>query len=413
MSDPASNVGIEDVLASVRRLVSAERQAHEAVLAPGDQPAGEGADNVDALVLTADLRIVQSDAKTQKNGAAVADAGRDAAASADLDGISAKPSGVVPTPAATLTRGKADRDAAPADAPEKPRVLSLEDRIAQLEAAVQAHANAEFEPDGSEDLAQHRPDHIPGMSSEDDWAEAIGSDLAAQFGRDEDSAEPAKDDAASVKPGAAEAADLVKAALNDSFRGDVLAAIVSRSISDDDDGEATHFDWIGAESEKTADSAAEVSEPPKAAPGKDAVATAEQTGVEDASNKRGLIDEKADQSVVRTHNVARPIVSKAAENDGPAKGMEPEAQSKARSAPARAGKADADDGLHQRDDAEGSGGLDLGEESRGLDEETLRDLVAEIVREELQGALGERITRNVRKLVRREIMRTLSVRDFD
>lgn len=219
MSDPASNVGIEDVLASVRRLVSAERQAHEAVLAPGDQPAGEGADNVDALVLTADLRIVQSDAKTQKNGAAVADAGRDAAASADLDGISAKPSGVVPTPAATLTRGKADRDAAPADAPEKPRVLSLEDRIAQLEAAVQAHANAEFEPDGSEDLAQHRPDHIPGMSSEDDWAEAIGSDLAAQFGRDEDSAEPAKDDAASVKPGAAEAADLVKAALNDSFRG--------------------------------------------------------------------------------------------------------------------------------------------------------------------------------------------------
>lgn len=122
MSDPASNVGIEDVLASVRRLVSAERQAHEAVLAPGDQPAGEGADNVDALVLTADLRIVQSDAKTQKNGAAVADAGRDAAASADLDGISAKPSGVVPTPAATLTRGKADRDA-PRRTPLRSRVF--------------------------------------------------------------------------------------------------------------------------------------------------------------------------------------------------------------------------------------------------------------------------------------------------
>lgn len=48
-----------------------------------------------------------------------------------------------------------------------------------------------------------------------------------------------------------------------------------------------------------------------------------------------------------------------------------------------------------------------------LDEETLRDLVSEIVREELQGALGERITRNVRKLVRREIARALATRDFD
>jgi hypothetical protein len=45
-----------------------------------------------------------------------------------------------------------------------------------------------------------------------------------------------------------------------------------------------------------------------------------------------------------------------------------------------------------------------------LDEETLRRIVAEAVREELQGVLGERITRNVRKLVRREI-RLVSGRD--
>ncbi len=42
-----------------------------------------------------------------------------------------------------------------------------------------------------------------------------------------------------------------------------------------------------------------------------------------------------------------------------------------------------------------------------IDEDMLRDIVAEIVRQELQGALGERITRNVRKLVRREIHRAL------
>ncbi|WP_175484581.1 hypothetical protein [Palleronia marisminoris] len=57
--------------------------------------------------------------------------------------------------------------------------------------------------------------------------------------------------------------------------------------------------------------------------------------------------------------------------------------------------------------------LEPGEDEQFLDEDALRDLVAEIVREELAGALGERITRNVRKLVRREIMRTLSTRDFD
>jgi len=48
-----------------------------------------------------------------------------------------------------------------------------------------------------------------------------------------------------------------------------------------------------------------------------------------------------------------------------------------------------------------------------LDEEMLRQLVTDIVREELQGSLGERITRNVRKLVRREINNALAARDFD
>ncbi|SHH68534.1 V-type ATPase subunit [Cognatishimia maritima] len=43
-----------------------------------------------------------------------------------------------------------------------------------------------------------------------------------------------------------------------------------------------------------------------------------------------------------------------------------------------------------------------------LDEDMLRELVGEIVRQELQGPLGERITRNVRKLVRREINRVLT-----
>jgi len=53
----------------------------------------------------------------------------------------------------------------------------------------------------------------------------------------------------------------------------------------------------------------------------------------------------------------------------------------------------------------GSGGV--------VDEEMLRQMVVEIVRDELQGKLGERITRNVRKMVRREIHRVITTQEFD
>ncbi len=48
-----------------------------------------------------------------------------------------------------------------------------------------------------------------------------------------------------------------------------------------------------------------------------------------------------------------------------------------------------------------------------LDEDALHDIVRQLIREELQGALGERITRNVRKLVRAEINRALTARALD
>lgn len=65
----------------------------------------------------------------------------------------------------------------------------------------------------------------------------------------------------------------------------------------------------------------------------------------------------------------------------------------------------------ESDDANHSAELIL--EAAQIDPEQLHKLVAEIVREELQGKLGERITHNVRKLVRREIMRVLNAQDMD
>ncbi len=48
-----------------------------------------------------------------------------------------------------------------------------------------------------------------------------------------------------------------------------------------------------------------------------------------------------------------------------------------------------------------------------LDEQALRALISDVVRQELQGPLGERITRNLRKLVRRELHRALTSKDFE
>jgi hypothetical protein len=48
-----------------------------------------------------------------------------------------------------------------------------------------------------------------------------------------------------------------------------------------------------------------------------------------------------------------------------------------------------------------------------LDEEALRGVVNRIVREELQGELGDRISRNLRKLIRREMSQLLQDRKDD
>jgi hypothetical protein len=48
-----------------------------------------------------------------------------------------------------------------------------------------------------------------------------------------------------------------------------------------------------------------------------------------------------------------------------------------------------------------------------IDEDALREIVSELVRAELQGDLGDRITHNVRKLVRREIHSALANRELE
>ena len=56
---------------------------------------------------------------------------------------------------------------------------------------------------------------------------------------------------------------------------------------------------------------------------------------------------------------------------------------------------------------------DYAEEPLLFDEEVLRELVRDILREELAGRMGERITRNIRKLVRAEIARSFATQEFE
>ncbi|MEM9321002.1 MAG: hypothetical protein AAGA70_18660, partial [Pseudomonadota bacterium] len=83
---------------------------------------------------------------------------------------------------------------------------------------------------------------------------------------------------------------------------------------------------------------------------------------------------------------------------------------------------DIGDGTHPPEQAGGRPGLadedyepeqEAAEALASLDEVALRELVAQVVREELQGALGQRITRNVRKMVRREIRLALVAEDYE
>lgn len=71
-----------------------------------------------------------------------------------------------------------------------------------------------------------------------------------------------------------------------------------------------------------------------------------------------------------------------------------------------------DDGLPIPDDLDENIAAYLAAGGGKIDQDALRAMVVDVVRQELQGEMGERITRNVRKLVRREINNALSSKSF-
>ncbi|MEC7965360.1 MAG: hypothetical protein VX201_18965 [Pseudomonadota bacterium] len=348
MSDPVTNVEIEDVLASIRRLVSDEH---------GDESRRDAAveAKADKLVLTPALRVATTEDAPQRfpeeepprTSFGRKQPGEAKPVETATDDAPEQAVEAEPTPLPTMQLGAeyavSDPDepqedlaeaaeVAEGDEPVAPEVR-LEDRFADLEAAVSV-SDDQWEPDGNDEdafgaapLSMEWLDHTP--------QESVGGTEAeeAPFWEGVETLETSAEITA--------------------LHHDVVEADEVEEVVDEVEEELDAADE-GLEAAEHVDEAAALDEP----------AVAVETPVEESYD---AVDPYATQ------------VYDSVEEDAPA----------------------------AFEDLAG-----LGLQDGILDEEMLRELVADIVRQELQGSLGERITRNVRKLVRREIQRALTARDL-
>lgn len=146
MSDPVTNVEIEDVLSSIRRLVAEGDKPRTSFVnpkSPGDKPAAQA----ERFVLTPALRVAEK--VEEEPSEAIVENNAEEGLSPESEDLAAQfvaptPEPLVLEPAAMLEIPKIhDRMTASERA-------SLEATIAELEAAVTFRPDDEWEPDGSE-----------------------------------------------------------------------------------------------------------------------------------------------------------------------------------------------------------------------------------------------------------------------
>jgi len=222
------------------------------------------------------------------------------------------------------------------------RRKSLEDRIAELEAAV-AESSDDWEPDGSEDLEQHRPDRIVFRPSR-----TISRPPPAPLQLSE--VVTSKVEAAPDQP------EILPVVTPEPAVTGLAAAVDRSEVSAEETEEELHEQVETALTEAVTSAIADMAD--AALSGDDAFeqALADAVGVDDASG--------------------------VTEGDG-------------------------------EDTSSDKAPLSAEPVRETLDAADIRPLISTLIREELQGDLGERITRNVRKLVRQEIQRALTVREVE
>jgi hypothetical protein len=362
-----TNVEIEDVLSSIRRLVSEETHVLKA-----RKP--------DRLMLTPAFRV-------------------------------AEPKAAAAMPTAEARPVAEVRPVAEAKARLEPSArVSLEDRIAALEAQIGGTAD-DFEPDGSEDQAQHIPRSM------------------FRTVRDEPPAPPEVEAPAAEEPAAhALEAEFVFVANKPTSAAEVLAAL-ERKVAERAQGPSIAERFA----EPLTDLDAAPARPDTVLPTRPGVAAEGRAArpsrpelVADAP-RADVVDEPTDDvptEAVVVEGSTAPVPPDEAEATGTPR---PEVVAEAPPDPdplevlraALPGSPEPDevddllaDGASAtpvRRDA----GMSVQVEEALIDEEALREIVGSLVREELRGELGERITRNVRRLIRREIHRALTLQGME
>lgn len=363
MSDPVTNVEIEDVLSSIRRLVSNTGEAAEEQGQPSEKSqdfrAERAAKPVDAgmdrLVLTPSLRV-----DSEPESVPGSDAAESAEPAEDEDDFAVSLTDASPVHAVSDLPDAGEEapfiEAEDEDAPHLADVTDL-GRDAALSELLETELSATELPDAD---AGPAPQEAQAMA---EAAEVAAEDRATI---DADAAWGAPEGALQARIAELEAAVATReedwepdGTTSEAYSGGQVEALPWEDFNSSDDL---------SEVEASADEAAEVEAmaEPMANPaplGKDRLQETEEPEAAEPEN----------------------VTQEAAEPDAVAEAREERA----------------------KEDALGAEGDAI------LDEEALRDLVAEIVRDELQGALGERITRNVRKLVRREIHRAMAIQDLE
>ena len=377
MSDPVTNVEIEDVLSSIRRLVSDGDKARTRDPAPikaDPDPAPmrrEGSADTtesrpDKLVLTPALMVVGNDA-TFKHEDKTAPVVEDVAEYANTDD---------------------QDDGWVEELPDEPEAAE-DDIIHHQEEGGAGETASDFEADKDDDAESHGGDDHPVETKETTVKEAfILTNADTPDAKEEDQSDDmvwgSVDEARKIGLAAVPKRDDAKPSLlKTTDRSGLIASIAELEAAVSKD--AHDFEPDGSEVSD------EMMGETIAWPGTAKRNTENAQDAEDA-------DQPDDEEAVEfTHHDA------GTDDVGPSGADE-------RAVGDAVVETDSDVG-DEYDDDDLDGLLDAGNVS--LDEDALRALVSEIVRQELTGPMGERITRNVRKLVRREIYRILSSQEFD
>lgn len=379
MSDPVTNVEIEDVLSSIRRLVSEDFRDEVAAKPTPEQAVATATRPTDALILTPDHRVddsprsVAAEQSPQLRTTARAELER---AIAELEAMVSTdaPDGhaAVATPAPiydgpkqqtvadALGHPEEETDDLDWDAPvgtaidgSPPEQDHGSDQDALAEAA-DAEVDEEFqEPEAAEPAAQQADDALDEIQDKAAEAEAPEEPVASEDHANEQAASIDEDseDAAPIDVSSLDLSDII---------AEAAAEELVEQVSDEVDEQPQEADF-DQDAQEIVEDAQVVTDFPNARA--HIAATFEQS----------VDDDQADDTL----------------GGAP---YEPEF----------ADPYPSFDTLdHSAPDADMT-----------IDEDVLRDMVADIVRAELQGELGERITRNVRKLVRREINRALAGQDL-